>query len=122
MVRDAITVTSTVRSGVAPALVVPVPANGATMINSAGRTLFVIISGLGGAAVGASARTVVAIQVDDPYGRSEAETPLAVVNDTVAVFGPYPPNLYNQTDGTVQLDFVGLSTNQNSFALAVVGG
>ena len=122
MARDAITVTSSVRGGVAPALTVPVAANGATMLNSAGRTLFVIISGLGGAAVGAGARTVVAIQVADPYGRIQAETPLAVVNDTVAVFGPYPPNLYNQTSGVVNLDFVALSTNQSSFALAVVGG
>ncbi len=122
MVRDAITVTSSVRSGVAPALTVPVAANGATMINSAGRTLFVLISGLGGAAVGSAARTIVAIQVEDPYGRIQAETPLAVVNDTVVVFGPYPPNLYNQTDGVVNLDFVGLSTNQSSFAVAVVGG
>lgn len=122
MARDAIAVTSTVRAGVAPALTTPVVGNGATMMNQAGRTLFVIISGLGAAAAGAGARTVVAIQVEDPYGRIQAETPLAVANDTVAVFGPYPPNLYNQSAGFVNLDFVGLSTNQSSFAIAVVGG
>ncbi len=122
MVRDAITVTSTVRAGVLPALVVPVAANGATMINSAGRTIFVMISGLGAAAAGAGARTVLVQQVDDPYGRKENDAAFAVTNDAVATFGPFPPNLYNQTDGTVHLDFVGLSTNQSSFALAIVGG
>ncbi len=122
MARDAITVTSTVRAGVLPALVVPVAANGGTLINSAGRTLFVLISGLGAAAVGAGARTVEIVQVADPYGRIQNDAPFAVTNDTLAVFGPFPPNLYNQTTGVVNLDFVGLSTNQSSFGLAVVGG
>lgn len=122
MTRDVIAVTNTIRAGVLPTLTVPVSANNGIMTNSAGRTIFVLISGLGAAAAGAGARTVLIQQVDDPYGRKENDALFAVTNDTVAVFGPFPPNLYNQTDGTVHLDFDGLSTNQSSFALAIVGG
>ncbi len=120
MARDTITVTSTVRAGVMPTVTVPNPANGGEFANN-GRTVIVYISGLGGAAVGAGARTVLVQQVTDPYGRTENDSAFAVTNDVVATFGPFPPALYNQTDGTVQLDYVALSTNPGIFALAVVG-
>ena len=121
MGRDSITVTATVRAGVAPALTTPSDANDAQVATAAGRTIVVLVSGLGGAAVGAGARTVIIQQVADPYGRIQNDAALVVVNDTVVVFGPFPPNLYNQTDGTVQLDYAGLSTNQRVFALAITG-
>ncbi len=121
MVRDVVTVTASVRDGVAPTLGTPVAANGSEFANSAGRTILVIVSGLGGAAVGAGARTVVPIQVADPYGRLVAQTPIAITNDTVMVLGPFPPLLYNQTDDTVDIDYVALSTNQSVFALQVTG-
>ena len=120
MARDTITVTSTVRAGVLPALTTPNEANEAEFANN-GRTVVVYISGLGAAAVGAGARTVIIQQVADPYGRTENDAAFAITNDTVATFGPFPPALYNQSDGTVQIDYAGLSTNQRVFALAVVG-
>ncbi len=122
MGRDAITVTGTVRTGVAPATTVPSDVNDATIVNIAGHTILVFISGLGAAAVGAGARTIVAIQVADPYGRLVAETPLVIVNDTVVVLGPWPPLLYNQpTTGVVNIDYAGLSTNQAVFGLQIGG-
>lgn len=122
MGRDAITVTNTVRAGVAPALLTPNDGNDATVANGNGRVIVVMVSGLGGAAVGAGARTVVIQQVQDPYLRIQNDVAFPIVNDTVAVFGPFPPLLYNQSDGTVQIDYDGLSTNQSVFALAIVGG
>ncbi len=121
MGRQALTVTASVRDGVAPALLTPDVGNGDEFANSAGRTILVIVSGLGAAAVGAGARTVVPIQVADPYGRLVAQTPIAITNDTVMVLGPFPPLLYNQTDDTVDIDYVALSTNQSVFALQITG-
>ena len=120
MARDTITITSTIRAGVMPALTVPNDGNDAEVANN-GRTIVVLISGLGGAAVGAGARTVTIQQVADPYGRIQNDAAFAVTNDAVATFGPFTPLLYNQSDGTVQIDYDGLSTNQRVFALAVVG-
>ncbi len=120
MARDTITVTSTIRSGVMPTVTVPNEGNEAEFANN-GRTVVVYISGIGGTAVGAGARTVLIQQVADPYGRTENDAAFAVTNDAVATFGPFPPALYNQDDGTVQIDYAGLSTNQGVFALAVVG-
>ena len=119
MGRDTIVVTASVRDGVLPALITADDGNDAEFANSAGRTIIVLVSGLGGAAVGAGARTIVPIQVADPYGRLVAQTPFVVTNDTVAVIGPFPPLLYNQSDDTVQVDFDGLSTNQSVFALQI---
>ncbi len=122
MVRDAITITGTVRAGVAPTLDTPNDGNDATLANIAGHTIIVLVSGLGGAAVGAGARTVVAIQVADPYGRIVAETPLVITNDTVVVLGPWPPLLYNDlTTGLIDIDYAGLSTNQSVFGLQIGG-
>ena len=120
MARDTITVTSSVRSGVMPALTVPSEANDAEVANG-GRTIVVLISGLGAAAVGAGNRTVTIQQVADPYNRIQNDAAFVVDNDSVATFGPFPPLLYNQSDGTVQIDYDGLSTNQRVFALTVVG-
>ncbi len=120
MARDTITVTSTVRAGVMPAVTTPNESNEAEFANN-GRTVVVYVSGLGGAAVGAGNRTVVIQQVADPYGRTENDAAFVITNDAVATFGPFPPALYNQSDGTVQIDYDGISTNQGVFALAVVG-
>lgn len=120
MGRDTITLTNTVRAGVAPTLDTPSDANDAQVANAAGNIVVVLISGLGAAAVGAGARTIVAIQVNDPYGRLVAETPFVIANDTVAVVGPWPVLLYNQTNGNVNIDYVGLSTNQRVFAMQVL--
>lgn len=121
MARDAITVTDSIRAGVLPTLDTPNDVNNATVANANGRVIVVYVSGLGAAAVGAGARTVAILQENCPHGRGAAgtETPFVVVNDTVAVFGPFPPLLYNTTAGLVEIDYVGLSTNQRVFGLHV---
>jgi hypothetical protein len=121
MARDAITVTNSLRAGVLPTLDVPNDGNNATVANANGRVIVVFVSGLGAAAVGAAARTVQILQENCPHSRGadDSETAFAVTNDTVAVFGPFPPLLYNTTDDLVEIDYVGLSTNQSVFGLHV---
>ncbi len=118
MARDAITVTSTVRAGVLPALTTPSSANNAEVAN-AGRTLVLFINGMGLASVQETAVTIQ--QVADPYGRIQNDSALAVTVDVVGVFGPFPPNLYNQTDGNVQIDYDAVSPNARVCAIAVAG-
>ncbi len=119
MARDTITVTSSVRAGVLPALTTPNAGNNAEMAN-AGRTIMVYVNGLGAASVQATAITVQ--QVDDPYGRKENDAAFTVTADVVGTYGPFPPNLYNQTDGTVQFDYDAVSANARVFGLAITGG
>ena len=119
MARDAITVTNSVRAGVLPTLDTPNEANEATLANANGRVIIIYISGMGAAAVGAGARTVTVQQENCPHGREEAEVAFAITNDTVAVFGPFPPLLYNTTAGLVEIDYAGLSTNQRVCAVHV---
>ncbi len=119
MARDAITITNTVRAGVLATLDTPNDGNDATLANANGRTIVVFISGLGAAAVGAGARTVLIQQENCPHGREENAAAFAVTNDAVAVFGPFPPLLYNTTAGLVEIDYDGLSTNQRVFGLHV---
>ena len=118
MARDTITVTSTVRAGVAPALTTPNAGNNAEMAND-GRTVFMYINGMGAASVQATAVTIQ--QVADPYGRIQNDSAFSAAIDVLSVYGPFTPLLYNQSDGNVQIDYDGLSTNQRVFALAVVG-
>ncbi len=119
MARDAITITNSVRAGVLPTLDTPNEGNDATLANANGRVVVVFISGMGAAAVGAGARTVTIQQENCPHGREEAEAAFAITNDTVAVFGPFPPLLYNTTDDLVEIDYDGLSTNPKVFGLHV---
>lgn len=119
MARDAITVTNTVRAGVLATLDTPNEGNDATLANANGRTIVVFISGLGAAAVGAGVRTVLIQQENCPHGREENDPAFAVTNDTVVVFGPFPPLLYNTSDDLVEIDYDGLSTNQRVFGLHV---
>lgn len=118
MARDTITVTSTIRAGVAPALTTPSAANNAEMAND-GRTVFLFMNGLGAASVQATAITVQ--QVDDPYGRTENDAAFATVVDTLAALGPFPPALYNQSDGTVQIDYDAVSAEARVCGLHIAG-
>jgi hypothetical protein len=119
MARDAITVTNSVRGGVLPSLDTPNEGNEATLANANGRVVVIYISGMTAAAVGAGARTVLIQQENCPHGREENAAAFAITNDAVAVFGPFPPLLYNTTDDLVEIDYDGLSTNQNVFGLHV---
>ncbi len=118
MARDTVTVTSTVRTGVLPALTTPNAGNNAEMAND-GRTLFLYINGMGGASVQATAVTIQ--QVADPYGRIQNDAAFSAAIDVLSSFGPFPPNLYNQTDGTVQFDYDAVSANARVCGVAVVG-
>ncbi len=120
MARDAITVTSTVRAGVLPAMTVPSAANNAEMANAAGRTIMIYVNGMGLASV--QATDVIIQQVADPYGRIQNDAAFTVSVDVPAVFGPFPPNLYNQTDGTVQFDYDAVSANARVMGVAIAGG
>ncbi len=118
MARDTVTVTSTVRAGVSPALTTPSAANNAEMAND-GRTLFLYINGMGAASVQATAVTIQ--QVADPYGRTENDAAFAAVVDVLSVFGPFPPALYNQSDGTIQFDYDTVSANARVCGVHVAG-
>ena len=92
------------------------------MTNDGGHTLYVVVNGLGGAAGGA---TVVTIQqAPDPYGRALPTASLptfTVLADTVGVFGPFPPLLFNQASGAslgqVDIDYDATAANINAFAV-----
>lgn len=118
MTRDAITVTSSVRAGIVPALTAPSSGNGGEMAN-AGRTIMVFVNGIGAASGQATAVTIQ--QVDDPYGRKDNDGAFTATVDKVATFGPFPPNLYNQTDGTVQFDYDAVDAAARVFGLAITG-
>ena len=120
MARDTITVTSSVRAGVLPAMTTPSAANNAEMANAGGRTIMIYVNGIGAASVQATAVTIQ--QVEDPYGRIQNDAAVTVTADVVGTFGPFPPNLYNQSDGTVQIDYDAVSANARVMALAISGG
>ncbi len=120
MARDTITVTATVRAGVLPALTTPSAANNAEVANAAGRTIVVYVNGVGGGS--AQATDVTIQQVADPYGRIENDAAFTVPVNVVGTFGPFPPLLYNQSDGTVQLDYDAIDANARVFGLAITGG
>lgn len=118
MARDTIAVTSTVRAGVLPTLSTPVAANNGEFANGGGKTVLVVVNGMGGAGGGTTVVTVQ--QVECPHERIQNDTPLSVAADLVGVLGPFPPALYNQTDGTVQVDYDATAANINVFGLAVL--
>ena len=117
MARDTITVTSSVLAGVLPALTTPNAANNAEMANASGRTIFVFVNGMGAASVQATAVTIQ--QVACPHGRIQNAAAFTTTTDVVGVYGPFPPLLYNQTDGTVQIDYDAVSANARVFGMAV---
>lgn len=119
MGRDSITVTATARAGVLPTLNTPDATNDAQVANAAGRTVVAFVNGMGGAS--AQATLVTIQQVADPYGRIQNEAAFNVPVNVVGVFGPFPPLLYNQTNGTVQIDYDAVSANARVFALIVQG-
>ena len=118
MARDTITVTSTVRAGVAPALTTPNAGNNAEMAND-GRTVFLYINGMGAASVQATAVTIQ--QVADPYGRIQNDSAFSAALDVLSAYGPFSPLLYNQSDGTVQIDYDAVSANARVCGLHIAG-
>jgi hypothetical protein len=86
-----------------PTLEAPVFANQAELPNDNGGTLLVFVNGIGGA--GDADVEVTITQVACPHDRLVAESAFDVTLDTVAVLGPWPPLLYNQSDGMVDIDY-----------------
>lgn len=118
MARDSITVSNTVLAGVAPTLDTPVAANNGEVANGGGNVIVVVVNGLGGLAGGATQVTVQ--QVACTHGRVQNAAAFTVAADTVGVFGPFPPALYEQSDGTVQIDYDVTAANIKVFALSVL--
>lgn len=118
MARDTITLTNTVRAGVLPTLDTPNSGNNAQFSNVAGNVIIVFVNGMGAASVQVTAVTIQ--QVADPYSRIQNDAAFNVTTDVVGVFGPFPPLLYNQSDGTVQIDYDAVSANARVFALSVL--
>lgn len=118
MVRDAITVTNTVRAGALPTLNTPNAANDAQFANDNGHVVIVYVNGMGLASVQATAITIQ--QVACPHGRIQNDPAFTVPVDVTGVYGPFPPLLYNQSDGTVQIDYDAVSANARVFALSVL--
>jgi hypothetical protein len=118
MGRDTITVTNTVRAGVLPALTTPNAGNDAEFANDNGRVVVIFVNGLGAASVQATAVTIQ--QVDCPHARTENDAAFTVTVDNPGTFGPFPPALYNQSDGTVQVDYDAVSANARVCAVAVL--
>ena len=119
MARDTITVTSTVRAGVAPALLAPNSGNNAEMAND-GRTLFLFINGMG--AVSAQATAVTIQQVEDPYGRIQNDAAFIAAINVLSVYGPFPPLLYSQSDENVQIDYDAVHADARVCGIHVAGG
>lgn len=120
MARDTIPVTSTVLAGVAATVLQPpVFGNGAEVANPDGHAVVVYVNGLG--AAGASDTEVTIQQVACPHGRTENDAAFDVSSGVVGVFGPFPPLLYNQSDGTVQFDFENaITAGEAIFAINVL--
>lgn len=117
MARDAVTVTSKVLAGVSPTLDTPNATNNARMPNANGKTIFVFVNGMGAASTQATDVTIQ--QVADPYGRIQNEAAHTVAVNTVAVFGPFPPALYNNSDGEVDIDYDAVDGNARVFGMNV---
>jgi hypothetical protein len=81
----------------------PVFANQAELPNDNGGVLLVFVNGLGG--VGDADVEVTITQVACPHERLVTESAFDVTADTVAVLGPWPPLLYNQSDGMVYIAY-----------------
>ena len=118
MARDTITVTNTVRAGVAPTLNTPNAANNAEFANDNADVVVVFVNGMGAASVQATAVTIQ--QVACSHGRIQNDSAHTVAVDVVGVLGPFPPLLYNQSDGTVQVDYDAVSANARVFGLHVL--
>lgn len=117
MARDAVTVTSKVLAGVLPTLNTPNATNDARLPNANGKTIFVFVNGLG--ASSAAATQVTIQQVADPYGRIQNAAAFSVTANTVGVFGPFPPALYNNSDGEVEIDYDSVDGNARVFGMNV---
>lgn len=118
MARDAVTVTSKVLAGVLPTLNTPNATNNARMPNANGKTIFVFVNGMG--ASSAQATEVTIQQVADPYNRIQTGQDVSTVTvNTVGVFGPFPPALYNNSDGEVEIDYDAVDANARIFGMNV---
>lgn len=118
MGRDTITVTSTVRAGVLPTLDTPDAGNNAQVANASGNVVVVFVNGMGLASVQATLVTIQ--QVACSHSRIQNDAAFNVPVDVVGIFGPFPTLLYNQSDGTVQIDYDAVSANARVFGLSVL--
>lgn len=107
-------------AGVLATLAAPSAANDAMFDNQFGRTLLLFVNGFGG--VSATTTVITVVSVADPYSRS-GDLTLSVAPGNLAVCGPFPPLLFNQTSGAdinkVYINYDTTGASQQHAALRV---
>lgn len=102
MARTALTVTPITRAGVALGSSAA-NADGHSVAND-GKT-FVYVNNGGGAPI-----TVTVLTPGTVDGLAIADRAVTVANATNRLIGPFPKDIYNQADGTVHVNFSGVTT------------
>lgn len=97
MPRTAFSVVTSKKEGVAYSLGAVDATNGNSFLNNGDELLLVNNAS-------ASAVTVTIVSVPDVYGRT-GDISLSVPANSSRVFGPFPTYLFNQPDGTVNVNF-----------------
>jgi len=97
MSATALTPQQSNRDGVALSFTAVDNANGNEFLNTGRELVLLARSGAGGAGT----TTVVTQQTVD--GQAVADKSLSIADDTTVVVGPFPPSIYNDANGKVQL-------------------
>ena len=101
MARTAIAVTTIAAGPTLHAAVTEATAdtsNGNSLVNPDGRTILLVRN-----ASGSSINITITSVADPDTGRTGDIGPQAVANGALRAFGPFPPHLFNQSDGTVSV-------------------
>ena len=98
MARTLIPTNTVVRAGIAPALTAGDDANEMYFVNDGRTFLYVLNTG------GASTLTFITPGTVDDQTIGDRAVVVAVHATQGMFIGPFPPNIYNQSDGTVHVD------------------
>ena len=99
MPRTLIPTNTIIRDGIAPALTAGDTANGMYFVND-GRTFLYVLD----VAAGVANFTFVTPGTVDTLAIGDRTVQVAVDATEGMFIGPFPPNIYNQSDGTVHVD------------------
>ena len=98
MARTLIPTNTVVRAGIAPALTAGDDANEMYFVNDGRTFLYVLNTG------GASNLTFITPGTVDALAIGDRTVAVAIDATEGMFIGPFPPNIYNQSDGTVYVD------------------
>lgn len=101
MARQALAVQEATRSGLTPAYTAA-HVDGFAVPNS-GKEMIHVKSGGTGA-------TVTFVTTPTVDGQAVADRSVVMGTNTERMLGPFPPNIYNQADGTMWIDFSSITT------------